>query len=177
MKKRRCGIFISVAISCLVLVVFFGEVIRNPDAVYFANSGDGFKAYFTALYHVQHDTSCNVSSAMNYPFGELYAFTDGQPLVVNTIRFISRYAPGITSHTIGIINLLMLFSVVLGALFIYLILAESGAGGVLPAVAAAGIAVFGCKDGECFSLPGVLDSHDGRLLILFEKKGNFFYPC
>lgn len=174
MKKRRCGIFISVAISCLVLVVFFGEVIRNPDAVYFANSGDGFKAYFTALYHVQHDTSCNVSSAMNYPFGELYAFTDGQPLVVNTIRFISRYAPGITSHTVGIINLLMLFSVVLGALFIYLILAESGAGGVLPAVAAAGIAVLSpqvARMGGHFSLAwGCWIPMMAWLLILFEKK-------
>jgi len=69
MKKRLCGIFISVAVSWLILEVFFGGVIRDPDNIYFANSGDGFKAYYAALYHVQYDTSCKVSSAMNHPFG------------------------------------------------------------------------------------------------------------
>ncbi len=173
MKKRLCGIFISVAVSCLVLEVFFGEVIRDPDNFYFANSGDGFKAYFTSLYHVQYDTSCCVSSAMNHPFGELYAFTDGQPLVVNTIRFISRHT-GIIPHTVGIINLLMLLSIVLGALFIYLILAESGAGGMLAAVAAAGIAVLSpqvARMGGHFSLAWVCwIPMMAWLLVLFEKK-------
>lgn len=77
---------------------------------------------------------------MNYPFGEVLSFTDNQPLVVNTVRAIAESFPGVREHTTGILNLMMLLSILLGALFIFLILSESGVSWWYAAIAATGIA-------------------------------------
>lgn len=58
---------------------------------------------------------------MNYPYGEMVLFTGNQSAIANTIKFISENITDISLYTIGIVNLLMLFSIVIAALFIFLI--------------------------------------------------------
>lgn len=140
MKSRLYGIGLSLGIALLFLMIFFRPVLRDPDQVYFATGGDGFKAYYGAIWHVRYDSVSQRSGAMNYPFGEEIHFTDSQSPVTNAIRMAASSFPGIRDHTVGIINLLMLLSVVLGALFLCLILMDSGVAWWYAALAAAGIA-------------------------------------
>jgi len=123
-KYNFPGSLATIVLSTLVLYLLFGELLRSPNTVYFAGSGDGLKSYYGTLYHVTHDTTYARFTGMNYPYGEMILFTDNQPVVANTIKFISEKIIDISGHTIGILNLLMLFSIVIAALFIYLILRE-----------------------------------------------------
>ena len=85
---------------------------------FFSVSGDGIQSYFNTSFQVLHDSSLLHSKSMNYPYGELYIYTQPQILVVAPIRFISQNFIDITGYTIGIINSLMLFSIMLGAVFL-----------------------------------------------------------
>ncbi|HOS00019.1 MAG TPA: hypothetical protein PLD74_05645 [Prolixibacteraceae bacterium] len=140
MKWRPGGMGLCLGFSLIFLLTFFGKVIRDPCNTWFSTGGDGMKAYYTALYHVKYDSLALRSNAMNYPFGEVLSFTDNQPLVVNTVRAIAESFPGVREHTTGILNLMMLLSILLGALFIFLILSESGVSWWYAAIAATGIA-------------------------------------
>jgi hypothetical protein len=85
---------------------------------------------------------------MNYPFGELYTYTDGQLPVVNAIRFISGHLFDIRDYTVAVLNLLMLFSIVAGAIFICLILMETGVSWWYSALASVGIAILSPQIGR-----------------------------
>lgn len=115
------GSLATICLSTIVLYLLFGELLRSPNTVYFAGSGDGLKSYFGTLYHVSHDTTYARFTGMNYPYGEMVLFTDNQPVIANTIKFVSNHIVDISGYTIGILNLLMLLSIVIGALFVFLI--------------------------------------------------------
>ena len=116
------GPFLTLAFSTIGLYLLFGTLMKSPNTVYFAGSGDGLQSYYGTLYHVLHDTTYARSYGMNYPYGEMVLFTGNQPVIANTIKFVSDHIVDISGYTIGILNLLMLFSIVLAALFIFLIL-------------------------------------------------------
>jgi hypothetical protein len=122
--------------------LFFGEILKDPGNYYFATGGDGFKAYYGAIYHVKYDTTALRSNAMNYPFGEAVSFTDSQPLITNPVRFISRNIADISDSTVALINLGMLFSILFSAVLLYLILCELKTAWWFAAIAAVGIAML-----------------------------------
>lgn len=142
MKNRLIGIAVTAALSLLFVLILFWEIVKSPNTTFFAVEGDGLKAYCTALYHVNHDSLASRTMFMNYPYGEIITFTDSQPLVVNSIRIISSLFGDISTYTVGIINLLMLFSLVLGAVFINMLFAESGVKWWYSAPVAVGIALL-----------------------------------
>lgn len=115
------GSLFTLALSILVLYFFFGELLRSPNSVYFAEGGDGLQSYYGTMYHISHDTSYARSGGMNYPYGEMVLFTSNQPVIANTIKFISDNIIDISAYTIGILNILMLSSIVVAALFVFLI--------------------------------------------------------
>ncbi len=158
-NTRITGLVLAVAISMVLLTLFFGSVILNPGKYYFAAEGDGFKSYYVALFHTQRDRLPMRSDAMNYPFGEMISFTDSQPVVTQAIRFISSEFYDISPYTTGIINLTMLLSVLLGVVFLYLILSESGVGWWYASMVSVGIAFLSPQIGRLgghFSLAWVL---------------------
>ncbi|MCX6352326.1 MAG: hypothetical protein NTX03_10760 [Bacteroidetes bacterium] len=115
----------------LVLVVFallywaHPAMMQTPSRVYFGNSGDGLKNYYTVQYHVLHDTSYLHFGGMNYPFGEHIVFTDGQPVLENTLRFIHKNIVRLSSNDIvGVMNWMMIVSLPLMALFLFFIFME-----------------------------------------------------
>ena len=115
------GSLFTLALSVLVLYILFGELLSSPNSVYFAEGGDGLQSYYGTMYHISHDTSYARSGGMNYPYGEMVLFTGNQPVIANTIKFISDNIIDISAYTIGILNILMLSSIVVAALFIFLI--------------------------------------------------------
>ncbi len=111
--------FVIVTIATLLCMGFFlGKLFIQPNETFFKASDDGMQAYYGALYHVKYDTSYWHSSGMNYPYGEQVFFTGCQPIVTNIIKLISTVID-ISAYTIGIINLIMLFSVALCSFVLY----------------------------------------------------------
>lgn len=120
--NRILGIVVTLALSLAVVFAFWGEPLRNPNQTFFASSGDGLKDYFTTTYLVKHDTSYWHSNVMNYPFGENVMYTGCQPSVSHIVKLVSEHIVDISDYTVGIINMIMIVSLILGSLFLYLLL-------------------------------------------------------
>lgn len=120
MKKVLEYLIVS-ATGLLFTFLFAGDALRNINHSYFASSGDGAKDYYATFYHIKHDSGYLHSSCMNYPFGESIFFAGSQPIVSNTIRFISQNIYDISPYTLAIHNLLILLSIALTVLVIYCI--------------------------------------------------------
>jgi len=142
MKNRLYGVLVTTFLSLTMIVLLFYHVWESPNHTLFAIEGDGLKAYYGALFHAEYDTMAMRSSAMNYPYGEMLACTDSQPLLVNFIRFFSETFTDIASQTVAIINIAMLLSVVLGAIFLLLLFCEAGVIWWYAAPVATGIALL-----------------------------------
>ncbi|UCG26642.1 MAG: hypothetical protein JSV24_06580 [Bacteroidales bacterium] len=127
MKKENflntsTGVLLTLILSVLVLFILFGELLKSPNTVYFAGDGDGLQSYYGTLYHVLHDTTYSRTYGMNHPYGEMVLFTGNQPVIANTVKWISEHIIDISDHTMAIVNLLMLFSIVIAAIILFLIL-------------------------------------------------------
>ena len=139
MKHR--GLWLTLLLSTLLLFLYFGSVLRAPGHYMFNTDGDGMKNYFSFAWHAEHDTSITTFSGMNYPFGEHIDYPDAQPLQSNVWRAVCKVFPGLLPHTVALINLMMLASIVLCALFVYGILRELS----MPELLAA---VFALEEGD-----------------------------
>jgi hypothetical protein len=113
-------LWLAVATTALICLVFMGPLYQHPNEWVFSSTGDGLQTYYQSSWHVQNDTSAWHQSSMNYPFGESIFFTGGQPLISNIVRWISPVVD-LSNYITGITNLTMLLSVLLCAMFIYLI--------------------------------------------------------
>ncbi|MBN2262974.1 MAG: hypothetical protein JW735_08680, partial [Prolixibacteraceae bacterium] len=120
--KNLAGTVTHIILSLLLVYLTFGKIIPEINNVYFSKNGDGFRTYYGMYYHAEYDSSYHQIGAMNYPYGELLNFTDCQPPVSNSIRFISNNITDITAYTTGINNGLMILSMILASIFIFLIL-------------------------------------------------------
>lgn len=123
MKRRRRSFMMVSAFYTLIGMWFFWKpVMLSPQQYLFGPGGDGVKNYFTPLFHILYGDG-NRFTGMNYPFGEHVAFTDAQPLLSNVLQSALNGNPDYMFNVIALMNLLMLVSVALAAMFIYRILA------------------------------------------------------
>lgn len=179
MRKRLYGSVVSLLLSAVVLLLLYGEVFRSPGSFFFSSNRVGFTPYYSALFHTRHDATAFQSSAMNYPYGEEISFTDAPALITIPLQFISRNLTDISESAIAVINLSVLISIIIGALFLFLILAELGVVWWYAAPAAAGIAMLSPQTGNfagtlalswVFWMPLLV-----WLFIRFERSRNIFY--
>lgn len=177
MNNKIKGLLFTFVLSFVVIFLFFGNILKDPDNFYFSAGGDGFKAYYGAIYHLEHDTTTMRMNGMNYPYGEMVFFTGSQPVVVNTVKFISNNITDISNHIVGIMNLMMIFSILIAAIFIFLIFSEFNLKWWYASVAAIGICMLSpqiARFGGHFSLsylfwiPLMI-----YLIIRFDKKPGF----
>lgn len=148
MEDFRRGILFTLVLSVAVLFLFFGPLLKDPNRVYFSASGDGLKSYAGAIYHLESDSTLFRMNAMNYPYGEMAFFTDCQPMIVNPVKILANHGVDFRSDIVGIINVLMLISIVLSALFICLIFLELKVSWWFAAVASVGIAMLSPQIGR-----------------------------
>jgi hypothetical protein len=139
-KKNKQGLLLTVLLSVLILFFFYGKLLRDPNKVYFGAGGDGLQSYYGALYHVQYDSTYIYFQGMNYPYGDI-SFYGGafQPFIADAIKYISAHLIDISPYTIGIINVIMLASIILCAVVMYLLFLELKLPAVYSAVVAVGI--------------------------------------
>lgn len=103
------------------LLLFYRPTFLHPNSTQLNAGGDAFKNYYTPTYHIKYDESYWWFEGMNYPYGEHVVFSDAQPLISNTLKFISQNIVDVSDSTQGILNLLMLLSFFPGAIFLYLL--------------------------------------------------------
>jgi hypothetical protein len=139
-QRQTAGLLLTALLSILVLSVFYGNLFGKLNRVSFAAGGDGLQSYVNTLYHIRFDSSYMRCNSMNYPYGEHVFFANNQPLISNTIKFISANIIDISDHTLGILNFIMLFCLVIAPVILYLILTGAGAGILVSSLAAIGIA-------------------------------------
>ncbi len=111
---RLADILLS-ALLLAILALVFGELLFAPNAWLFSQGGDGLKNYFTPVWAVRYDSGLHFSG-MNYPYGEHLVYTDAQPLLVAVLRVFGWLGLDAGCCVPGIMNLLMLLSLVPAAL-------------------------------------------------------------
>jgi len=119
---RKKSIFLVILISSVIVGLLYRDVLSHLNSYLFSVRADGLPNYYTYLYHIKHDPSYFAFSGMNYPYGESLFMVDCHPLFSNCIKFFSKHVLDISAYSIGILNFVMLASLVVCALFVFLIL-------------------------------------------------------
>ena len=137
---RIIGLFLTALLSTAVLALFYGNLFNKLNKVSFASGGDGLQSYVNMEYHIRYDTSYMRCNSMNYPYGEHVFFTSNQPLFSNTVKFISANIKDISDYTLGMLNFLMLFFLVITPIIMFLIFDHLGIGTLVSVIASVAIA-------------------------------------
>jgi hypothetical protein len=137
--SKPAGLIITALLSLAVLSAFYGNLFNKLNRVCFAPGGDGMQSFINMDYHIRVDTAYMRCNSMNYPYGEHIFFTNNQPLISNTIKFVSRNIADISDYTLGILNFTMLFCLVIAPLILFLIFTELEVASVIAILASLGI--------------------------------------
>lgn len=140
--KFNRSILILIILTTFYLLFFYHKVLLSPNSYLIVDGGDGIKNYFSYIFHIKHDTSYINTQGINYPYGELQLFTDGQFVISNSIKYLSHFYPEISNYSIGILNLIILLSFFPCTLFIYLIFKRLNTGETYRIIAALLITFF-----------------------------------
>ncbi len=120
-KSPWSGALFALTFTFIMLFTFYGEVLLHANSYLFSSTGDGMKNYFALLFHLKHDSDLVHFQGMNYPFGDMMFYTDGNPLLFMILDSLSILFPRVNEYAVGIYNISVLLSLPLGALFISLI--------------------------------------------------------
>lgn len=121
MINRKTGLIICILLSITFILVFYSENLLNPNGYLFSAKNDGIKSYFNYVNHVKNDTSFFHLGGISYPYGETVFLEDCMPLISNLAKGIAVVFPSFANHSVGLLNLLILFSLAAGAFFMYLV--------------------------------------------------------
>lgn len=113
-------IFAVTFVALLLVGWFYGDALLHPNKYLFGKAGDGIKNYYNPCYYMKHDTGVR-TTAFTYPYGEVALFTDSHFSMVYLLNLIDDHVAEINQYTVGFINLAMMLSSVLCALFLFLI--------------------------------------------------------
>ncbi|MBI3569063.1 MAG: hypothetical protein HY084_12775 [Gemmatimonadetes bacterium] len=118
------GFALALALSLALNVAVFGDIWWRPGRYLFGTGGDGLKNYYTTVYHAAHDSSVVWFRGMNHPDGDHVLFTDDQPALAEAFRVLVRHGALAPATIPGVMNWLMISSMVLGAGILWLVFAE-----------------------------------------------------
>ena len=176
-KSKLYGLLTITMASIVVLFFHYRPYIVDPNNAFFNLYGDGYKNYYTVYYHVKHDSTYSHFEGMNYPYGEHVMYTDGQPVLANTLKFISQNIVDISDYTVPIMNIAMIVSFLLCSILLYLILTRLGVSPWFAAIAGLGIMLMSPQHfraishfslAYAFIIPLVI-----YLMLRFEEKASF----
>jgi hypothetical protein len=133
----RLAVAALVLLHLLTLWFFFGDVLLRPTEFMLAPGGDGLKTYYALLYYVLYDQGLQFTG-MQYPYGELFIYTDGFPVLAWLLKAWKSVFGLSASGIVAALNLTVLLSSLLASRLVYALLRRSHVGrvfGVLAAVA------------------------------------------
>lgn len=102
------------------VIFFYGHVLRAPDQMVLASSGDGVKNGYTLMWAANNESAWLEHSGSNHPYGDHLFYADAHPLLAWIIRCI----PGAAPHGIGILNVLLLLGLVACGLCLFELLRD-----------------------------------------------------
>jgi hypothetical protein len=175
--KNWKGAILAIAITTVLLFVYFSPQIIGADHIAHGAWGDGYKNYYTLAYYLKYDSAAHFSG-MNYPFGENVLFTDNQPAMAWVLKLIIKFFPGLLYHLHAFIAYGFFLSLVISAVLIYKIFTgfnmdpvNAALFSVLIVMLSPQIPRLNAHFSLCYSfyIPGVL-----YFLIRFFKSGGVF---
>ncbi len=119
--STKTQLIIVSIISSGIVLFFYHKIIFNLNDSLFGIVGDGLKNYYNYLYHVKHDFSYFSFNGMHYPYGESVFLVDCHPFLATAIKFFSQNIVDVSDYALGIVNFLMLASLVVSSVFLFLI--------------------------------------------------------
>jgi hypothetical protein len=141
-KKHTLFLLLTIMVMAIALFAFYAKVLVAPGNYLFSDTGDGIKNYYTTLYHIKHDTSYAHFTGMHYPYGEIFPYTDGQPALAWPFKYFSSPESDIAKNVVATTNFLMLISILISAVFLYLILVHFGLPHLYSCLGAIGISLL-----------------------------------
>jgi len=121
MKKSTIAMLAILGAGTLILALLFSKVIAHPDSYLFSSSGDAVKSYYNFSYYLKYDSGID-HDGINYPYGDHLQYINSHPLYLQLIKFADRNIYPLADHGVGILNLIMVLSLLLAIPFIYLVL-------------------------------------------------------
>ena len=121
-SRETGGAILILFLMVGLLALRFPDFFQSPNSKVIEPYGDGYKVYAVMEYHARYDTCYSFYQGMNYPYGEHVIPADAQPLISNTVKFISAYLVDITGYTRAILHFSLLFSILLCAFFLFRLL-------------------------------------------------------
>lgn len=110
--------WLTAAYTLTGLLFYWWSVVKDAHLYLFGVGNDGIKNYFTSLYYILYDKH-QVFTGMNYPYGEHIVYTDAQPALSLILSPLMNGNTEYAGNIVTIINLLMIFSIPLGAVFMF----------------------------------------------------------
>ncbi len=175
-------IYDRILFLCLIILstgfvlIFYGNILLSPNSFQFSTKGDAIKNYYTYAYYIKNNTETINFEGLNYPYGEHFLYTDCTPVLSGSLKIISNYYPQISNYSIGILNFLLIISLIFSSILVYLIFKEYGINYWLSIFSA--IAIIALSP-QIFRLTGHLALGFGfiiplswYLLIRYEKDNN-----
>lgn len=121
--KNIKQVLLVIAGAIIGLWMAFGSILFHPNEYIFSGAGDGIKNYYTTHYYVKYGESGSAHfTGLNYPFGEHLVFCDAQPALALLLKWVNTHVVSIDNQVIGILNFLMLISILVAALGVFFIL-------------------------------------------------------
>ena len=115
--KKYFPIVILVIFTLVVEYLMFGKVFLHPNSCLIMDNTDGRQIYFNIAYHVKYGYGFNLTN-QNYPFFESIFMTDAQASISIVLSWINHHLLSIDDYTIGIVNGIIIYSIVICTLFL-----------------------------------------------------------
>lgn len=118
--RPAVGLLLVLVVGMVLLVVVHGHWMFAPNDVYLNGSPEGISQYANTAWHVVRDTTPVHFGGQNYPFGEHIAYTDNMACISGVLQYLhQRGLVDLRGRTAGVLNVFLLFTILLGAVFLY----------------------------------------------------------
>ncbi|MBK9730580.1 MAG: hypothetical protein IPO83_04695 [Chitinophagaceae bacterium] len=123
LQHKSSSLVLLILLMIMVIAWCFGPMVLHPNDYYLSAGGDGIRNYYAVAYYAKYDGGLHFTG-MNYPYGEHVMYTDNQFPLAFAMSIIQSTLFNISAYTVGIINYVMFISLILSAVFLYLLLYE-----------------------------------------------------
>ena len=120
MKKNLIAILSLVAIMAIAIVLLFKPVLQSPNGYLFTQSGDAVKSYYNFSYYLKYDSGM-IFDGNNYPYGDHLQYINSHHFHQGVVNILKKVFP-VSNYGVAFLNLSMIFSLLIGVIFIFLIL-------------------------------------------------------
>jgi len=179
MRKHFKSISILSILMLIFMFSFYGKFIMSPNSYLINEEGDAMKNYYTYQHLIKNNTGVIEFEGMNYPYYESFMYTDCHPLQATVLKFVNSVFPVLSDYTIGILNLVMVFSLLITAIILFFIFIELNVNKWFAILSAIGITILSPQifrlSGHwalsySFAIPVLI-----YLVLRFEKQKSFKY--